>query len=375
MTPDEIQIVEMPPPDMPAALYANAVDAYCTGEPFGAAAQRAGYARPLRMTRDEWRNYICCVLTVREELIAENRPLVQDLVNHVLGAGSWLDAQQENRDKAVADRRRRASTSTRTRTILALRDGEPDRPRDLRRPAHDPRGVRRADAALDRGRHDRSARSRTSSYVDESFASDAQPARDRDLSARALAALLAARAARGAAARAPTRRAQGGRLRSAARGARVRAARLGRQRAHARAATAARWWCSGSASPRAPTSARRRSRRSRRRARSSARRPASVQVVYVTVDPERDDAERLRTYLREVRSDLPRRHRHGRAARGRAQGVRHRGGSGQRGRQLRVQPLVVHVPDRPRGQAARADAVRHSPRRLRARPRRSCSTP
>jgi NitT/TauT family transport system substrate-binding protein len=102
MTPDEIQVVEMPPPDMPAALYANAVDAYCTGEPFGAAAQRAGYARPLRMTRDEWRNYICCVLTVREELIQENRPLVQDLVNQVLGAGLWLDARQENRDKAVA---------------------------------------------------------------------------------------------------------------------------------------------------------------------------------------------------------------------------------------------------------------------------------
>ena len=87
---------------MPAALYAKAVDAYCTGEPFGAAAQRAGYARVLRMTRDEWRNYICCVLTVREELIKENRPLVQDLVNHVLGAGVWLDEQQENREKAVA---------------------------------------------------------------------------------------------------------------------------------------------------------------------------------------------------------------------------------------------------------------------------------
>jgi NitT/TauT family transport system substrate-binding protein len=101
MTPDEIQIVEMAPPDMPAALYASAVDAYCTGEPFGAAAQRAGYARPLRMTRDEWRNYICCVLTVREELIAANRPLVQDLVNQVLGAGLWLDAEQGNREKAV----------------------------------------------------------------------------------------------------------------------------------------------------------------------------------------------------------------------------------------------------------------------------------
>jgi NitT/TauT family transport system substrate-binding protein len=102
MTPAEVEIVEMPPPDMPAALYANAVDAYCTGEPFGASAQRAGYARPLRMTRDEWRNYICCVLTVREELIAANPAAVQDLVDHVLGAGVWLDAQQANRDTAVA---------------------------------------------------------------------------------------------------------------------------------------------------------------------------------------------------------------------------------------------------------------------------------
>ena len=101
MTPAEIEIVEMPPPDMPAALYANAVDAYCTGEPFGAAAQSAGYARALRMTRDEWRNYICCVLTVREELIQANRPLVQDLVNMVQGAGAWLDQQQANRNKAV----------------------------------------------------------------------------------------------------------------------------------------------------------------------------------------------------------------------------------------------------------------------------------
>jgi NitT/TauT family transport system substrate-binding protein len=101
MRVEELEIIEMPPPDMPAALYANAVDAYCTGEPFGAAAQSAGYARPLRMTRDEWPKYICCVLTVREELIRENPAMVQDLVNHILGAGTWLDQQPENREKAV----------------------------------------------------------------------------------------------------------------------------------------------------------------------------------------------------------------------------------------------------------------------------------
>jgi NitT/TauT family transport system substrate-binding protein len=98
---EQLEIVEMPPPDMPAALYANAVDAYCTGEPFGAAAQSAGYARPLRMTRDEWPKYICCVLTVREELIAENPAMVQNLVDHVLGAGQWLDQAPANREKAV----------------------------------------------------------------------------------------------------------------------------------------------------------------------------------------------------------------------------------------------------------------------------------
>src|SRR5256714_3481063 len=71
MTPKDIQIVEMAPDDMPPALYANASDSHCTGEPFGAAAQRAGYARVLRMTRDERRNYICRVLAVREELNGE----------------------------------------------------------------------------------------------------------------------------------------------------------------------------------------------------------------------------------------------------------------------------------------------------------------
>lgn len=108
MTPGQLEIVEIPPPDMPAALYAKAVDAYCTGEPFGAAAQRAGYARPLHMTRDEWPRYICCVLTVREALIQQQSEMVQDLVNLVQGAGRWLDAKHENRDKAAtiaADRK------------------------------------------------------------------------------------------------------------------------------------------------------------------------------------------------------------------------------------------------------------------------------
>ena len=65
-------------------------------------AQRAGYAVPLRMTRDEWPNYICCVLTVRQELIDQNPGLVQDLVNYVQGAGEWLDSERDHRTRAAA---------------------------------------------------------------------------------------------------------------------------------------------------------------------------------------------------------------------------------------------------------------------------------
>ena len=101
MSVRDVELVEMAPPEMPAALYANQVDAYATGEPFGAVAEVAGYARVLAMTRDQWPNYVCCVLTVRQELIDTDRPMVQQIVNHVLSAGAWLEAAQVNRDLAA----------------------------------------------------------------------------------------------------------------------------------------------------------------------------------------------------------------------------------------------------------------------------------
>jgi NitT/TauT family transport system substrate-binding protein len=127
MTVRDIEIVEMAPPDMPAALYASAVDAYCTGEPFGAAAQQAGYARPLALTRDEWRNYICCVLTVREDLIRQQPGLVQELVNYVQSSGRWLDAAPANREKAVQIAARRTYFNQDPKVIRFVMNSPADR--------------------------------------------------------------------------------------------------------------------------------------------------------------------------------------------------------------------------------------------------------
>jgi NitT/TauT family transport system substrate-binding protein len=97
----DLTMIELAPPDMPAALLANAVDAYATGEPFGAKSEMDGYARVLYMTRDVWPTYICCVLTVRQELIDQDPKTVQLLVDHVLAAGQWLESSPQHRTTAA----------------------------------------------------------------------------------------------------------------------------------------------------------------------------------------------------------------------------------------------------------------------------------
>jgi NitT/TauT family transport system substrate-binding protein len=127
MTDADVTLMEMAPPDMPAALYAGAVDAYATGEPFGALAQREGYARILHMTRDEWPEYICCVLTVRQELIDDDRPTVQRLVDHVLAAGEWLERDTTNRHLAADLAARREFFNQDSSLIRFVMDNPKDR--------------------------------------------------------------------------------------------------------------------------------------------------------------------------------------------------------------------------------------------------------
>jgi hypothetical protein len=58
------------------------------------------YDREARALEDV-RREIDAVLTVRQELIEENRAMVQDLVNQIQGSGLWLDENPANRVKAV----------------------------------------------------------------------------------------------------------------------------------------------------------------------------------------------------------------------------------------------------------------------------------
>jgi NitT/TauT family transport system substrate-binding protein len=103
MSIDQLKLLEMPPPDMPAALSNRSVDAIIAGEPIMAKTEMDGYGRVLFMAKDVWPNFISCVLAVRQDVIDNQREQVQRLVDGIAKSGKWLD---EDKDSGKDDRHR-----------------------------------------------------------------------------------------------------------------------------------------------------------------------------------------------------------------------------------------------------------------------------
>jgi NitT/TauT family transport system substrate-binding protein len=100
--PGEINFVEMPPPDMPSALAAKAIDAYFIGEPHAAKAELDGTGRVLYHAKDIWPHFISCVLVVHEKLINEHPEIVRDLVRGIAESGEWAEQHRLDAAKVAA---------------------------------------------------------------------------------------------------------------------------------------------------------------------------------------------------------------------------------------------------------------------------------
>jgi NitT/TauT family transport system substrate-binding protein len=98
MQPGDINFVDLPPPDMPSALAAGAIDAYFIGEPHAAKAELDGTGRVLYYAKDIWPRFVSCVLVVRDELIRDHPEMVRDLVRGIAESGEWAE---QNRLKAA----------------------------------------------------------------------------------------------------------------------------------------------------------------------------------------------------------------------------------------------------------------------------------
>src|SRR5689334_23014649 len=100
--PEEINFVEMPPPDMPGALAAKAIDAYFVGEPHAAKAELDGTGRVLYHAKDIWPHFISCVLVVTDKLIKERPEVVRDLVRGIAESGEWAETHRIEAAKIVS---------------------------------------------------------------------------------------------------------------------------------------------------------------------------------------------------------------------------------------------------------------------------------
>jgi NitT/TauT family transport system substrate-binding protein len=94
IAPEEIHFIEVPPPDMPGALAAGAIDAYFVGEPHAAKAELDGTGRVLYHVKDIWPHFISCCLVVTEKLIRERPTVVKDLVRGIAESGEWAETHR-----------------------------------------------------------------------------------------------------------------------------------------------------------------------------------------------------------------------------------------------------------------------------------------
>lgn len=99
----KVNVVEMNPPDMASALMSGSLDAYYVGEPFAVKTLKSGDARLLHYAEDVWKNFICNVAVVRQDLIENDPEAVQKLVEAAARSGVWANQNPHKAASIVAD--------------------------------------------------------------------------------------------------------------------------------------------------------------------------------------------------------------------------------------------------------------------------------
>lgn len=95
---NEVELLEMAPPDMMFALKNGLIDGYIVAEPYNAAAEMMYDGRILRFSGDIWKNHACCQAVMHEQDIALYPGWAQRVVNVLVEAELWLT---ENIDEAA----------------------------------------------------------------------------------------------------------------------------------------------------------------------------------------------------------------------------------------------------------------------------------
>ncbi|MEX0430353.1 ABC transporter substrate-binding protein [Spiribacter insolitus] len=87
--PQQVNLLILPPPEMPASLAAGQIDGYIVAEPFNAAGELLAGGRLLRFTGDMWENHPCCVVCMHEHQVSANPQWTQRVINAVVRGAQY----------------------------------------------------------------------------------------------------------------------------------------------------------------------------------------------------------------------------------------------------------------------------------------------
>ena len=95
LSENDLTVVEMSPPEMPAALATKQIAGYCVAEPFGAKSVALKNGHELIPAQELWPDSICCLLVFNGEFLAANRDLTRAFVQQYRQAGIYLTEHPE----------------------------------------------------------------------------------------------------------------------------------------------------------------------------------------------------------------------------------------------------------------------------------------
>lgn len=95
---NEVNLIVLPPSDMPPALASRRIAGYIVAEPFNALAENLKVGRIQRFTGDVWRNHACCVVFMHEHDLNNRPEWSQKVVNAIVKAQLWT---REHRAEAA----------------------------------------------------------------------------------------------------------------------------------------------------------------------------------------------------------------------------------------------------------------------------------
>ena len=100
LTIDDVNVVEMAPPELPSALANKQIAGYCVAEPFGAAGVLTGKGKVLYRSDELWHESICCGLVVNDKAYKEKKALIDKVITLYEKQGKELSDKEVALSKA-----------------------------------------------------------------------------------------------------------------------------------------------------------------------------------------------------------------------------------------------------------------------------------